>query len=139
MANIWHDLNPHRIHCDDFIAVIEIEKGSKNKYETMKEPLAQPRHQKYKTNFFKKTWAPASVWFLRLTPQNSTHILKFLLLQKAIFRHLQNAAPPHLFHVLKAKDNWTKISFQGSSLLQFKLENTAQYTFLKTILQYVIF
>ena len=37
MANIWHDLNPHRIHCDDFIAVIEIEKGSKNKYELDKE------------------------------------------------------------------------------------------------------
>lgn len=33
MANIWHDINPSRINPDDFIAVIEIEKGSKNKYE----------------------------------------------------------------------------------------------------------
>ena len=37
MANIWHDINPARINPDDFIAVIEIEKGSKNKYELDKE------------------------------------------------------------------------------------------------------
>ncbi len=37
MSNIWHDINPTRITPDDFIAVIEIEKGSKNKYELDKE------------------------------------------------------------------------------------------------------
>ena len=37
MSNIWHDLSPSRINPDDFIAVIEIEKGSKNKYELDKE------------------------------------------------------------------------------------------------------
>lgn len=37
MSNIWHDINPKRITPDDFIAVIEIEKGSKNKYELDKE------------------------------------------------------------------------------------------------------
>ena len=37
MANIWHDINPSRITAEDFIAVIEIEKGSKNKYELDKE------------------------------------------------------------------------------------------------------
>ncbi|MEG1774219.1 MAG: inorganic diphosphatase [Oscillospiraceae bacterium] len=37
MSNIWHDINPNRIRPDDFIAVIEIEKGSKNKYELDKE------------------------------------------------------------------------------------------------------
>ena len=37
MANIWHDIKPNRINNDDFIAVIEIEKGSKNKYELDKE------------------------------------------------------------------------------------------------------
>lgn len=31
--NIWHDINPKRISPTDFIAVIEIPKGSKNKYE----------------------------------------------------------------------------------------------------------
>ena len=31
--NIWHDIEEDRIHPDDFIAVIEISKNSKNKYE----------------------------------------------------------------------------------------------------------
>lgn len=37
MSNIWHEINPARINPNDFIAVIEIEKGSKNKYELDKE------------------------------------------------------------------------------------------------------
>lgn len=35
--NIWHDISPKRIHCEDFMAVVEIPKGSKNKYEMDKE------------------------------------------------------------------------------------------------------
>ena len=35
--NIWHDFNPKRITPNDFIAVIEIDKGSKCKYELDKE------------------------------------------------------------------------------------------------------
>ena len=31
--NIWHDIDPKRISPDDFIAVIEIPKGCKVKYE----------------------------------------------------------------------------------------------------------
>ena len=37
MSNIWHDINPKRISPKDFIAVIEIPKGSKKKYELDKE------------------------------------------------------------------------------------------------------
>lgn len=37
MSNIWHDISPSRITRNDFIAVIEIEKGSKKKYELDKE------------------------------------------------------------------------------------------------------
>ncbi|MEG0617279.1 MAG: inorganic diphosphatase [Oscillospiraceae bacterium] len=37
MSNIWHDISPARINPNDFVAVIEIEKGSKNKYELDKE------------------------------------------------------------------------------------------------------
>ncbi len=37
MTNIWHDISPSRINPNDFIAVIEIEKGSKKKYELDKE------------------------------------------------------------------------------------------------------
>ena len=35
--NIWHDLNPSRISPEDFIAVVEISKGSKRNYELDKE------------------------------------------------------------------------------------------------------
>lgn len=35
--NIMHDINPDRIKQNDFIACIEIEQGSKNKYELDKE------------------------------------------------------------------------------------------------------
>ena len=37
MKNIWHDVSRERISPDDFLAVIEIPKGSKNKYELDKE------------------------------------------------------------------------------------------------------
>lgn len=33
MSNIWHDIDPKRITPEDFVAVIEIPKGSKKKYE----------------------------------------------------------------------------------------------------------
>ena len=35
--NIWHSISPKRINADDFVAVIEIPKGSKIKYELDKE------------------------------------------------------------------------------------------------------
>ena len=35
--NLWHDISPKRISADSFEAVIEIEKGSKCKYELDKE------------------------------------------------------------------------------------------------------
>ena len=35
--NVWHDIDPARIKPEDFLAVIEIPKGSKNKYELDKE------------------------------------------------------------------------------------------------------
>lgn len=35
--NIWHDIAPARVKPEDFWAVIEIEKGSKNKYEMDKD------------------------------------------------------------------------------------------------------
>ena len=37
MGVIWHDIKPERVKPNDFIAVIEITKGSKNKYELDKE------------------------------------------------------------------------------------------------------
>ena len=35
--NIWHDIDSNRIKCDEFIACVEIPKGSKKKYELDKE------------------------------------------------------------------------------------------------------
>lgn len=35
--NVWHDVAPKRIRSDNFIACIEISKGSKNKYELDKQ------------------------------------------------------------------------------------------------------
>ena len=35
--NIWHSVNPNRIHPEEFLACIEISAGSKNKYELDKE------------------------------------------------------------------------------------------------------
>jgi len=35
--NIWHDISEKRISANDFVACIEIEQGSKNKYELDKE------------------------------------------------------------------------------------------------------
>ena len=37
MSNIWHDISPKRISSTKFMAVIEIPKGCKNKYEMDKE------------------------------------------------------------------------------------------------------
>ncbi len=35
--NAWHDISPKKINPSDFIAVVEIQKGSKNKYEMDKD------------------------------------------------------------------------------------------------------
>ena len=35
--NIWHDINGERIKKDDFIAIVEIQKNGRNKYELDKE------------------------------------------------------------------------------------------------------
>jgi inorganic pyrophosphatase len=37
MRNIWHDIDPKRISPEDFVVVVEISKGSKNKYELDKD------------------------------------------------------------------------------------------------------
>ena len=37
MPNIWHEISPKRISKEKFMAVIEIPKGCKNKYEMDKD------------------------------------------------------------------------------------------------------
>lgn len=65
MSNIWHDIAPHRIKEDDFICCIEIEKGSKAKYELDKETghlildriLYTSTHYPANYGFIPRTWA----------------------------------------------------------------------------------
>lgn len=38
--NIWHDVAPERISTEDFLAVIEIKKGSKKSTSWIKPPAA---------------------------------------------------------------------------------------------------
>ncbi len=37
MSNIWHDIDPEQISPEEFVAVVEITKGGKNKYELDKQ------------------------------------------------------------------------------------------------------
>ena len=63
--NIWHDIAPARVKPEDFWAVIEIEKGSKNKYEMDKETgalrldriLYTSTHYPANYGFIPRTWA----------------------------------------------------------------------------------
>lgn len=63
--NIWHDMNPNRISPEDFMSVIEISKGSKNKYELDKETgllvldriLYTSTHYPWNYGFIPKTFA----------------------------------------------------------------------------------
>ena len=63
--NIWHDIAPSRVKPEDFWAVIEIEKGSKNKYELDKETgmlrldriLYTSTHYPANYGFIPRTWA----------------------------------------------------------------------------------
>ena len=63
--NLWHDIAPARVRPEAFFAVIEIEKGSKNKYEMDKETgalrldriLYTSTHYPANYGFIPRTWA----------------------------------------------------------------------------------
>ena len=65
MKNIWHDISADRINVNDFVAVIEISKGSKKKYELDKETgliildriLSTSTHYPANYGFIPKTYA----------------------------------------------------------------------------------
>jgi inorganic pyrophosphatase len=65
MGNIWHDISPDRISPMEFIAVVEISKGGKNKYELDKETgmlildrvLHTSTHYPANYGFIPRTWA----------------------------------------------------------------------------------
>lgn len=61
--NIWHDIDPEMIKKDNFVAVIEISKGSKNKYELDK----KTGMLKLDRILYTSTHYPANYGFIPLT------------------------------------------------------------------------
>ena len=74
--NLWHDIRPARMKCDDFMAVIEIEKGSKNKYEMDKETGAL----RLDRILYTSTHYPANYGFLPRTYADDSDPLDVLVL-----------------------------------------------------------
>lgn len=74
--NIWHEIDPKRITKDKFIAVIEISKGSKNKYELDKE-TGMLRLDRV---LFTSTHYPANYGFIPLTYAGDNDPLDVLVL-----------------------------------------------------------
>ena len=62
--NIWHDIEKERINKNDFVAVIEITKGGKNKYELDK----TTGMLKLDRVLYTSTHYPANYGFLGINP-----------------------------------------------------------------------
>ena len=82
MNHLWHGINPNRITPEDFLAVIEIEKGSKSKYELDKETgfLILDRVLHTSTHY------PASYGFLPRTYADDGDPLDVLVLCSEVIR-----------------------------------------------------
>ena len=76
MSNIWHDMSPKRITPTDFVAVIEIPKGSKKKYELDKET----GYLKLDRILYTSTHYPANYGFIPRTFGDDQDPLDVLLL-----------------------------------------------------------
>ncbi len=74
--NIWHDISPERITPKDFMAVIEIPKGSRNKYEMDKETGLL----KLDRVLYTATHYPANYGFIPLTYADDDDPLDVLVL-----------------------------------------------------------
>ncbi len=84
MSNLWHDINPSRINPDDFIAVIEIEEGTKSKYELDKESGALILDRVLHTS----THYPANYGFISRTYADDGDPLDVLLVCSETIRPL---------------------------------------------------
>ncbi len=74
--NIWHDIAPERIQPEDFMALIEIPKGSKNKYELDKDTGLL----KLDRILYTSTHYPANYGFIPLTYADDNDPLDVLVL-----------------------------------------------------------
>lgn len=82
--NIWHDLNPSRVTTENFVAVIEISKGSKKKFELDKETglLILDRI------LYTSTHYPANYGFIPLTYAEDNDPLDVLVLCSEVIEPL---------------------------------------------------
>ncbi len=80
MINIWHNISPSRITPSDFISVIEIEKGSKNKYELDKET----GHMILDRILYTSTHYPANYGFIPRTYADDGDPLDVLVLSSQV-------------------------------------------------------
>jgi inorganic pyrophosphatase len=74
--NIWHDIDPKRITKEQFIAVVEIARGSKNKYELDKET----GFLRLDRILYTSTHYPANYGFIPLTYAEDNDPLDVLIL-----------------------------------------------------------
>ena len=105
--NLWHDIRPSRMKPDDFIAVIEIEKGSKNKYEMDKESGAL----RLDRILYTSTHYPANYGFLPRTYADDGDPLDVLVLCSETIRpmSLVEVYPIGYFAMKDGKDKDEKI------------------------------
>ena len=105
--NIWHSINPKRISPKDFIVVIEIEKGSKCKYELDKET----GHIILDRILYTSTHYPANYGFIPRTYGDDNDPLDVLLLcaEKLEPLSLVRAYPIGVINMIDGDSNDEKV------------------------------
>ena len=105
--NVWHDISPKRIKPDDFVAYIEIPKGSKTKYELDKESgmLILDRV------LYTSTYYPANYGFIPRTYADDLDPLDVLVLSSEVMypSTLVRCYPIGVINMIDNKRNDEKI------------------------------
>jgi len=105
--NIWHDIEPERIAKDNFVAVIEISKGGKNKYELDK----QTGMLRLDRVLYTATHYPANYGFIPRTYADDNDPLDVLVLcqEKIVSLALVEAVPIGVLKMIDDDDYDEKI------------------------------
>ena len=105
--NIWHDIAPERIKKDDFVAVIEISKGGRNKYELDK----STGMLKLDRVLYTATHYPANYGFIPRTYAGDNDPLDVLVLcqEKIISLALVEAYPIGVLKMIDGEEQDEKI------------------------------
>lgn len=105
--NIWHDIEPERIRKDDFVAVIEISKGGRNKYELDK-PTGMLKLDRV---LYTSTHYPANYGFIPRTYAGDNDPLDVLVLcqEKIVSLALVEAYPIGVLKMIDGNEYDEKI------------------------------